>query len=186
MAIALLLGVDRSRWRDFRVWSHDVTALFGVRSLPDLTVLTTRALPNILALRNLLVAELRQRRDSDVDDILGRLRQALHEGQMTAMEALSAAMLLLVAGNETTTNLLGILLLKLARDPELYARLGKPILSRGRRGDAALGLAGAVGGPHHAGPLRSGRHRHPGPVPGGAVLCGRKPRPAALRAPGFL
>ena len=122
-AIAVLLGVDRSRWRDFRVWSHDVTTLFGVRSLADLTVLTTRALPNILALRNLLVTELRQRRDGDPDDILGLLRQALHDGQMTSMETLSAAMLFLVAGNETTTNLLGILLLALARDPELYARL---------------------------------------------------------------
>ena len=44
-------------------------------------------------------------------------------GETTPVEALSAALLVLVAGNETTTNLLGILLIKLAEDPELYARL---------------------------------------------------------------
>ncbi len=121
-AIAMLLGVDRARWRDFRLWSHDVTTFFAARSLSDLAVYTTRALPNILALRNLLMDEMRTR-GTDSDDILGRLRQGLRDGDMTVFEALAAAMLLLVAGNETTTNLLGILLVELARDPDLYTRL---------------------------------------------------------------
>ncbi len=121
-AIAVLLGVDRSRWQDFRVWSHDVTTLFGARSLTDVAMITGRAMPNIWSLRGLILDELRQRRAGDTD-ILGRLRDALAAGEMTAAEALAAAMLLLVAGNETTTNLLGMLLVQLARDPELYARL---------------------------------------------------------------
>ena len=94
-AIAVLLGVDRSRWQDFREWSHDVTSLFSARSPADVAVITGRALPNILSLRQLIVDELRQRRGDDTDDILGRLRRALIGGEMTAVEALSAAMLLL-------------------------------------------------------------------------------------------
>ncbi len=121
-AIAVLLGVDRSRWQDFRAWSNEVTTLFGVRTPADLALVTGRTLPNILALRNLIDDEMR-RRTGDSGDILGLLRRARSDHQMSMIEAISAAMLLLVAGNETTTNLLGILLIQLARNPELYARL---------------------------------------------------------------
>ncbi|MFN8226883.1 MAG: cytochrome P450 [Mycobacterium sp.] len=121
-AIAVLLGVDRSRWQDFREWSNDVTTLFGVRTPADLTLVTGRALPNILALRNLIDGEMRTRTDES-DDILALLRRARTERLMSPVEALSAAMLLLVAGNETTTNLLGSILIALAADPDLYTRL---------------------------------------------------------------
>jgi len=47
----------------------------------------------------------------------------LSAGETTPVEALSAALLVLVAGNENTTTLLATLLIKLAEDPELYARL---------------------------------------------------------------
>ena len=56
LLVAVLLGVDRSRWQDFREWSNDVTTLFGVRTPADLPLVTGRALPNILALRNLIDA----------------------------------------------------------------------------------------------------------------------------------
>src|SRR4029079_17293403 len=117
------LGIDRSRWRDFRVWSNGVTALFGTRSLGGVTFTIGHALPGILSLRSLILDELRLRRDDDRDDVLSGLSKALSAGEMTPVEALSAALRVLVAGNETTTNLLGILLIKLAEDPELYARL---------------------------------------------------------------
>jgi cytochrome P450 len=122
-AIALLLGVDRSRWRDFRVWSNGVSALFGARSLGSVTLTVGHALPGILSLRGLILDELRRRRTEEHDDVLGGISKALTAGEMTPLEALSAALLILVAGNETTTNLLGILLIKLATDPDLFARL---------------------------------------------------------------
>lgn len=122
-AIALMLGVDEARWQDFRVWSQDVTSLFAVRSPADLALTTGRALPGMLALRGLIVGEMRRRHHTDSDDILGRLSRSVTHGEMTLLEAVSAALLLLVAGNETTTNLLGTLLVVLARDPNLYARL---------------------------------------------------------------
>ncbi|MCV7301515.1 cytochrome P450 [Mycobacterium barrassiae] len=122
-AIALLLGIDRSRWRDFRVWSNGVTALFGARSLGGVTLTIGQALPGMLSLRRLIVDELHRRNTEDFDDVLGGISKALAAGEMTPFEAVTAALLILVAGNETTTNLLGILLIKLATDPDLYARL---------------------------------------------------------------
>jgi cytochrome P450 len=122
-AIAVLLGIDRSRWQDFRGWSHDVTSLFAARTLTEVTLQTGRALPGMLAMRKLIVAELSRRRGGDTDDILGRASRAVDDGEMSMFEAVSGALLLLVAGNETTTNLLGIILVELARDPNLYARL---------------------------------------------------------------
>ncbi|MDG5484883.1 cytochrome P450 [Mycolicibacterium gadium] len=122
-AIALLLGVDRSRWRDFRVWSNGVTALFGASSLAEVTTTIGHALPGILSLRELIVDELHRRRREERDDVLGGLSKALAAHEITPLEALSAALIVLIAGNETTTNLLGILLIQLASDPELYARL---------------------------------------------------------------
>lgn len=122
-AIAAMLGVDRSRWQDFRLWSHDVTSLFGARASADLAVIMGKSLPGILSLRKLIVDELRLRGDDHDDDILNRLKSALATGDMTILEALSAAMVLLVAGNETTTNLLGILLIQLARDRQLFEEL---------------------------------------------------------------
>ena len=56
-------------------------------------------------------------------DLLTRLQCARAAGELSETEAFVYAFLLLVAGNETTTNLLGILLLRLAEDPDLFAEL---------------------------------------------------------------
>lgn len=122
-AIALLLGIDRSRWRDFRVWSNGVTALFGASTLGAVTLTIGHALPGILSLRGLIVDELHRRRTEQHDDVLGGISKALAAHEITPLEALSAALIVLIAGNETTANLLGILLIQLATDPDLYARL---------------------------------------------------------------
>jgi len=122
-AIALLLGIDRPRWKQFRAWSHDITALFAARSLSEMTVLTGRALPAVMAWRELVDDELDRHRGTDRDDILGRIGQALDAGEITRLEARSAALILLIAGNETTTNLLGTMMILLAREPQVYTRL---------------------------------------------------------------
>ena len=121
-AIAMLLGIERSHWGDFARYSDDFTAMFAARSLQEITGSTTRALPGMLAMRRLILAELDRRGPGD-DDVLGRVRAALDDGDMSMLEALIATIILLVAGSETTTNLLGILLMQLARTPALYERL---------------------------------------------------------------
>jgi cytochrome P450 len=122
-AIALLLGVDESRRGEFEKYSDDFRSMFAVSSIADVTQSIGQALPGMLAMRNLIQDELDRRSRMRTDDVFGRVRDALDGGDMSMLEALSAALILLVAGSETTTNLLGILLMQLARDPDLYDRL---------------------------------------------------------------
>ena len=121
-AIAMILGIQRDSWDEFTRYSDDFTALFSARTLREVAGTTGHALPGMLAMRRLVLAELDRRGPAD-DDVLGMVKVALDAGDMSMLEALTAAMILLVAGSETTTNLLGILLVQLARDPELYERL---------------------------------------------------------------
>lgn len=74
-----------------------------------------------IRLRSFVSAELARGEGNSSQDLLGRLRAAVAAGDMTEHEAFYYALIILVAGNETTTNLLGIMLIKLAQDPELYA-----------------------------------------------------------------
>jgi cytochrome P450 len=122
-AIALILGVEHSRRGEFHRYSEDFRSVFAVSSISEVTNSIGRALPGMLAMRALILDELDRRADMRTDDVLGQVREALDEGEMSMLEALSAAMILLVAGSETTTNLLGILLMRLAVDPDLYERL---------------------------------------------------------------
>jgi len=80
-------------------------------------------LPGYVQLRSFIDAELRRRDREPADDLLTRMRTATTEGRLTDEEAFMYALILLVAGNETTTNLLGMLLMRLAVDRELFAAL---------------------------------------------------------------
>jgi cytochrome P450 len=122
-AIALILGVTPARRGEFQKYSEDFRSMFAVSSLTEVTKTTGRALPGMLAMRGLIMDELDRRTLLPTEEVLGRVRNALDDGDMSMLEALTAVLILLVAGSETTTNLLGILLVQLARDPELYDRL---------------------------------------------------------------
>ena len=68
-----------------------------------------------------LIAE---RRAEPRDDLISHLIAAEIDGQrLTAMELIGFCVLLLVAGNETTTNLLGNAILCFDEQPEVYERL---------------------------------------------------------------
>lgn len=122
-AIALILGVDESRRAEFQRYSEVFRSVFAVSSLSEVTRSMGRVLPGMLAMRSLVLDDLDRRVGLETDDVFGRVRKALDAGDMSMLEALTAALILLVAGSETTTNLLGILLTQLAREPELYDRL---------------------------------------------------------------
>jgi len=57
------------------------------------------------------------------DDVLSRLAVARADGTITTQEALHLGYQLLVAGHETTTSLLGMMLYRLLEHPELLSRL---------------------------------------------------------------
>jgi cytochrome P450 len=104
--IGMMLGVATEDWPLFKRWSDDLFGAFkGDLATADELAAAAAAAHH---LESYLRAELRGRRgDGAGDDLLIRLRDAEEDGQrLTEDEALTAAILLLVGGNETTTGLI--------------------------------------------------------------------------------
>jgi len=121
--IATILGIPREQWAAFRAVSDTFAQAFGPRSIPEVLRLIGSSLQAYVQMRSFLDAEMRRRAVEPSEDLLSRLWAATASGELTDHEAFLYALILLVAGNETTTNLLGMLLIRLARDRELFAEL---------------------------------------------------------------
>lgn len=103
--ICHLLGVPSADEARFRVWGHDVAATLEARPDPASRARGRAAEVALSAYLRDLVAE--RRADPD-DSILSTLIAAEEAGdRLSADELVSTAMLLLVAGFETTVNLIG-------------------------------------------------------------------------------
>jgi cytochrome P450 len=120
--IAELLGVPRADRARFRAWSDAIVV--GFSFAPGNRVRTSASvLPAVFRLHAYFNAVFRERHDAGSGDLVSHLTRSSDEGQLSAEELFWFALLLLVAGNETTTNLLGTMLLTLAQDPEAFRRL---------------------------------------------------------------
>src|SRR6266567_1750827 len=134
MGISELLGVPPEDHERFRGWSAVLA-----RSLdPDFGVLNTspeardRRRSSMFEFGDYFREQIARRRAEPRDDLLSRLVQAEEAGdQLTEDELLSTCVLLLVAGHETTVNLIANGSLALVRHPDQLA-----LLRDG--GDAAL------------------------------------------------
>ena len=115
--IGALLGVDRSSLPEFKRWSRAVVAIgTGRHAGAEATDLVA----SVEELER-LSAELRGRRLRPRDDVISAL-VAGGPDQLDPQEALSVAKLLLVAGSETTANLIANAMYLLLRDPAMLAR----------------------------------------------------------------
>lgn len=121
--IATILGIPREQWPAFRSMSDKFAQAFAPRSMQEVIRLIASVLQSYVQLRTFIDAEMRRRAARPRDDLLSRLQAAAAAGELTDDEAFMYALILLVAGNETTTNLLGMLLVRLAEDSELFAEL---------------------------------------------------------------
>lgn len=122
IVISELLGVDPARRADFKRWSDDL--LIG--SLLD--ALDDDVIERVIASRRDFVAYFREiieaRRRTPTDDLLGDLVRAEVERDMLSPdEVLTMAIVLMIAGNETTTNLIGNGWVELLEHPEQLGRL---------------------------------------------------------------
>jgi cytochrome P450 len=111
--IAELLGVPTGDRADFKRWSDAVTQ--------PLTPTTTEEeeehrFAELNEFNAYLQAAIDARRSRPTDDLIGRLVAAREEDALSDQELLSFVRLLLVAGNETTTNLIGNATLALLRN----------------------------------------------------------------------
>lgn len=121
MAIAELLGVPVDDRASFRTWSNQLIAGTNEMASEEQLAAASEGAENLKEYFRGEIA--RRRRQPDGDDLVSRL-VAANEGEvLDDAELLSSCVLLLVAGNETTTNLISNMALALGRDHEQRARV---------------------------------------------------------------
>jgi cytochrome P450 len=110
--IAELLGIPASDHRKFHRWSNRIVSISSGRDV-------WRALPAAVAFVRYLRRMSERRRNSPEDDLISALVQAEEEGhKLSQDELLAMSFLLLVAGHETTVNLIASGTLALIEHPE--------------------------------------------------------------------
>jgi cytochrome P450 len=121
VVIAELLGVPAMERERFRGWASDLALAFDVGMTPDRAAAAEVAMEEFIAFFLELAAE--RGRDPQ-GDLVTALVQAEEEGdRLSPEELVSNLILLLIAGHETTMNLIGNGTLALLRHPEQLARL---------------------------------------------------------------
>ena len=117
IVIAEMLGIPKEDRDTFRIWSnHIVQAADSIQPSSDAIAGQEEAISALAAYFTDLI---QKRREYPKDDILSDLIQVRDSGdRLTEEELLGTCMLLLIAGHETTVNLLGNGMLTLLRFPE--------------------------------------------------------------------
>lgn len=115
--IAEMMGIPAEDRESFRRWS-DAAVAFNAMGEGAASAATEMA-----ELKDYLAAAIETARHRDADDLIHRLLEANTDGQLSDEELLASCVLLLVAGNETTTKLITNAVLQLDRHPEQRALL---------------------------------------------------------------
>lgn len=120
IVIAELLGVPASDRSRFKVWSDAIIA--GSRQMEAGEELTFNEAQREMV--EYFSAMIHARMKNPQDDLISGLVTAKVDGEsLSQLDILGFCILLLVAGNETTTNLLSNALFTLHEQPELWAQL---------------------------------------------------------------
>ncbi|MDX6615480.1 MAG: beta-dihydromenaquinone-9 omega-hydroxylase [Solirubrobacterales bacterium] len=122
-AIARVLGIPAAEEPRFRQWSDSVVEGFGIEPGAGRVRSSAGVLGATLRLHSYFLDLFERRRRDPGDDVLSKLLASSDEGGLSEDELFWFAFLLLIAGNETTTNLIGTMVLALAQRPEQYARV---------------------------------------------------------------
>ena len=121
IVMAELLGIPAADRAQFKLWSDLRARVLEPTIRPDEIQKANRATHE---LSDYFRGVIQQRRADPRDDLISTLIMAEEAGDMlTADELLVMLRLLLIAGNETTTNLIGNGMLALLRHPEQLQRL---------------------------------------------------------------
>jgi cytochrome P450 len=121
IVIAEMLGVNPADQASFKRWSDALVQTFNPRRTPEQEAALEHARDS---LRSYLGRVVEQRRAARRSDLISALLNAEEAGErLTPGEIISTCNLLLVAGNMTTTDLIGNGVLALLRHPEQLAKL---------------------------------------------------------------
>ena len=117
IVISEMLGVPAEDRDDFKRWTVDVNAFQGTGAVD--AAATRQANDSIRATRAWLSRVVADRRDNPTDDLISELARAEQDGErLTEGELLSTCLSLVVAGNDTTTSLIGSAVSLLLEHPE--------------------------------------------------------------------
>lgn len=119
--IAMLLGVPPERMHEFKTWSDSFTKGVGAMNLTDDEI--ADMFQKVDDFYNYFGEQLELRRTQPSDDLLTGLVDARFEDDepLTNDECLQMLVQFLVGGNETTTNLIGSVMLRMVDDPSLMS-----------------------------------------------------------------
>ncbi|ROO86941.1 cytochrome P450 [Actinocorallia herbida] len=120
IVIAEMMGIPAARRDDFKRWSDELVdgLLTGGSRL--------KMARSAIAISWFFARTVRSRRRSPGDDLISLLTTRDQDGDaLTLGELVNFCILLLVAGNETTTNLISNAMLALFDRPDLWRRLGE-------------------------------------------------------------
>jgi cytochrome P450 len=115
--ISRMMGIPAERSEDFKRWSDALTGTLAGASME-------KRQQDILEMATFFQEMIPERRSEPGDDLISAVANAEIEGErLTDQEIVGFCILLLIAGNETTTNLLGNLFNIAADRPEVWAAL---------------------------------------------------------------
>jgi len=120
--IAEVLGIPPEDHGQFKQWSDDIVEGFSLTDASESNVIDS-ILGGLMALQQYLSRLIEERRSRPQDDLVSRLVDPRQAERVSDHELFWFCMLLLVAGNETTTNLLGNMVLALLNHPQQWRRL---------------------------------------------------------------
>ncbi|WP_299574737.1 cytochrome P450 [uncultured Williamsia sp.] len=116
--IANILGIPESDGPQFRRWSEEGVGFVNASASPAGMAQAYTGLTAILALRRYFKEQFASGRLTASDTVFGRLLEYNEGGDLDENGLFFIAMLLLFAGNETTTNLIGGMMDTLAHRPD--------------------------------------------------------------------
>jgi cytochrome P450 len=107
--IALLMGIPASDQSSFIKWSEDLSAVMdsGQASGDAYEVVKAKAIDAGSAMRAYLREAINEHRRNERDDLINDLLVANEHGILEDRDLMASCILLLIAGNETTTKLIG-------------------------------------------------------------------------------
>ncbi len=129
IVIAEMLGVDAAEQAQFKKWSDALVHTFNPLRTPEQQAELVDAGTGLVGFFHQVIEARRRRRGADLVSALVAVEEA--GDKLSEREIISTCNLLLVAGNVTTTDLIGNGVLALLRHPDQLAALrAKPDLAR--------------------------------------------------------
>jgi len=121
--ISHFMGIPFERRHDFKRWSDSLTATGTAKTMEE-------RMPDIMEMMAFFRDEIPKRRNAPGDDLISKIVAAEVDGELLTEETIVGyCQLLLIAGNETTTNLLSNLLHHLANHDDTWSALrADPVL----------------------------------------------------------